>query len=83
MTTLITAYDKSGPIGRCDAKCHYAYQPGCTCICGGKNHGVGIHKAIENLESIEEWLDLEAIPHETGETISVIVSDVQVPMPLA
>ena len=82
MTTLISAHNGDGCIGRCDAKCYMATGPVCRCICGGRNHGVGLAKAIESLPTIEEWLDPEAIPHEAGETISVVVSDVQVPLPL-
>lgn len=52
MTTLITAYDKSGPIGRCDAKCYNAKGAVCRCICGGRNHGVGRRKAIETTATI-------------------------------
>ncbi|MCK4298970.1 MAG: hypothetical protein KAX80_05525 [Planctomycetes bacterium] len=62
MTTLITAYNKSGCIGRCDAKCYNAKGAVCRCICGGKNHGVGLQRAIANLgaikiESYGKWLD--------------------------
>ena len=28
--------------GRCDARCYKATGQDCHCICGGKNHGVGI-----------------------------------------
>ena len=48
MTTLIVAYDKSGPIGRCDARCYDAKGDRCRCICGGRNHGVGLRKALDN-----------------------------------
>lgn len=80
MTTLIAAYNGDGCIGQCDAQCFDAVESVCRCICGGENHGVGIHRALENLETIEEWLDPEAIPHEEGETISVVLPDVQIPM---
>jgi len=60
MTTLIAAYNGDRCIGRCDAKCHNAIGPVCTCICGGKNHGVGSQKAAENVqqptqEDREQW----------------------------
>ena len=48
MTTVIAVYSKQGCIGRCDARCHEAGNPECDCICGGRNHGVGIEKAIAN-----------------------------------
>lgn len=61
MTTLIAAYNSDGCIGRCDAKCHNATQPRCTCICGGRNHGIGEAKAQETQweitdDDIKEWL---------------------------
>ncbi len=58
MTTVIAAYDSDGCTGRCDAKCHDATGPDCNCICGGKNHGVGVDKAVENArEQYKEWID--------------------------
>lgn len=49
MATLIQSQKSDGTIiGRCDAKCHDAKGPKCTCICGGMNHGVGINKVIDN-----------------------------------
>jgi hypothetical protein len=48
MSTVVAVYTSSGCIGRCDAKCHDAKETECDCICGGRNHGVGRSKAIEN-----------------------------------
>ena len=48
MTTLIVVGNSEGVIGRCDAKCYEAHELKCTCICGGRNHGVGLQKALEN-----------------------------------
>jgi len=48
MTTVLAVYNSSGCIGRCDANCHDARTAKCTCICGGKNHGAGLERAIEN-----------------------------------
>ena len=48
MTTVLAVYNSEGCVGRCDARCHEAHSPTCDCICGGKNHGVGLQKAIEN-----------------------------------
>lgn len=47
MATLIAFYDSHGCVGRCDAKCYTAYEPGCSCICGGANHGAGLAEAAE------------------------------------
>jgi len=49
MTTLIAAYKSDGRcIGRCDANCYNAHDTRCTCICGGANHGIGFHNALQN-----------------------------------
>lgn len=58
MATLIAAYDSSGCVGRCDAKCYNATSHHCDCICGGANHGAGLQQALENTrEMVEEWID--------------------------
>jgi hypothetical protein len=41
VTTAIAVYNSEGCVGRCDAKCHYAAEPECDCICGGALHGWG------------------------------------------
>lgn len=48
MVTLIAVYNSEGCVGRCDARCYNAKNPECNCICGGKNHGCGLQRAIEN-----------------------------------
>ncbi len=55
MTTLISGgnHDEQR---RCDAKCHDATTPECDCICGGRNHGVGRHRAIENTREMAKEL---------------------------
>lgn len=48
MTTLICYRKSNGKIiGRCDARCYNAKGTKCTCICGGKNHGIGLKAALE------------------------------------
>ena len=39
MTTIMTEIH-GGTTRRCDAICHYAKGSVCTCICGGKYHGL-------------------------------------------
>ncbi len=56
MATLITTGNSSGITGRCDAKCHYAVHPECDCVCGGRNHGVGLEQARENTREMAEEL---------------------------
>jgi hypothetical protein len=48
MTTTLAVYNSEGCVGRCDANCHNAKSATCDCICGGKNHGAGLQKAVEN-----------------------------------
>jgi hypothetical protein len=41
-----------GPTQRCDARCFNAKGGNCQCICGGRNHGVGIDKALDNVREM-------------------------------
>ena len=60
MTTVLAVYNSEGCVGRCDSKCHDAHEPDCKCICGGRNHGKGTARAIENTrEHIEHFLSPE------------------------
>lgn len=34
----------------CDQRCYDAKWIGCNCICGGKNHGLGLQHALDELE---------------------------------
>jgi len=53
MATLIRVGTSSqGEEGRCDAKCYTAKGGRCTCCCGGRNHGVGADRAIEQTQSL-------------------------------
>ena len=45
---LMELRTSGGKVRRCDARCYNAKGPKCRCICGGRNHGVGLQKAIEN-----------------------------------
>lgn len=55
MATVITFSTSDGIKGRCDAKCHYAREPECDCICGGMNHGCAL-KGKDPNEPITEAL---------------------------
>ncbi len=58
MSCLIYAANSSGCIGKCDANCYNATSPTCDCICGGRNHGVGLKQAQENTrEYASEWIE--------------------------
>jgi len=64
MATLIAAYNSEGCYGRCDAKCYNAKYPDCDCICGGRNHGVGLKQAMQNTSELaEQWMDEYKIKH--------------------
>ncbi|MFI9595742.1 hypothetical protein [Nonomuraea sp. NPDC052265] len=59
MSTLIAFYNSEGLVGRCDAKCYQAHESGCHCICAGSNHGVGLYRALANMQTyVESWVDL-------------------------
>jgi hypothetical protein len=48
MTVLISLTTGAGKRRRCDARCYNGKHTRCRCICGGKNHGKGLDKAIQN-----------------------------------
>lgn len=85
MTTLIEVRNSSGIVGRCDAKCYNAKKPGCTCICGGKNHGAGLQKATDNTRELaEDWLKRYAKEKGLNDYIAEIPAydPTQLPLPL-
>lgn len=50
--TVMSWGNSEGTKGRCDAKCHNATEPTCTCMCGGRYHGVayrrgGLERAVK------------------------------------
>ena len=60
--TLIAVYKNSGDrtvcVGRCDARCYEAVEPGCECICHGANHGAGKERATTNTQTMaKEWIE--------------------------
>jgi hypothetical protein len=60
MATLLAVYNSEGLIGRCDARCYHARWEDCTCICGGRNHGVGLVQAQNNIFDKYETILREA-----------------------
>jgi hypothetical protein len=57
MTALITVQNSDGVVGRCDAKCYDAKEKGCTCVCGGQNHGAGKPQAVDNTRELaDKWV---------------------------
>ena len=59
MCTILVANNNGGPQRRCDARCYNAKGPHCECLCGGKNHGVGIEQALANVAEVAEEAELE------------------------
>lgn len=56
MATLIAVYNGERCVGRCDAKCYNAKHTKCTCVCGGRNHGVGLKEAVDNTQDMAKEL---------------------------
>lgn len=48
MPNLLTILHPTTANRSCNAKCYNATGKRCTCICGGRNHGVGLKQAIKN-----------------------------------
>jgi len=53
VVTLIQESGSGGRGRRCDARCYQAKRPKCRCVCGGRNHGVGLAQAQANMR--EDW----------------------------
>lgn len=60
MVTLISWQSSGGDAGRCDAKCYGAELPVCDCICGGRNHGAGLEKALDQTRELADGWVAEA-----------------------
>ena len=64
MTTLIAVYDNDACKGRCDARCYEAREPHCDCVCGGRNHGAGLERAVENTRELANgWIETYTQQH--------------------
>ncbi|GCE04770.1 hypothetical protein [Dictyobacter aurantiacus] len=80
MTTLIAVYNSQGCVGRCDARCYEAVTPICTCICGGRNHGAGRDKSIENTRELaQQWIAAYTQEHQLGKVSTEIHEECQQP----
>lgn len=69
--TLIAVYNSEGCVGRCDAKCYEASSPDCDCVCGGRNHGAGQQRAMENTREmalgwVEEYAERHGLRNHFG-----------------
>jgi len=75
MTTVMsitTGNSEGSSTRKCDANCHEAEKPTCTCICGGRNHGVGLTKATDNARGMAEAM-LERMKQQRPEAGSGLV----------
>lgn len=76
--TIMTQGDNNGT-RRCDATCHKAKKPGCTCICGGRYHGRGSSEAArEELTKDwlgEKWRETKAAIEAAGGKFDVVVAE--------
>ena len=75
MATLISVYSSNGLVGRCDAKCYNAKHEKCVCICGGRNHGKGQDRAIENTREMANQI-IEETALVKGEVMAKLGLDV-------
>lgn len=55
MTILVSADGR-----RCDEACYNAKRLGCHCICGGRNHGLGLEHALANQREYQEAINQSA-----------------------
>ena len=55
---MVILQDEDGR--KCDERCYDAKRMGCRCICGGKNHGLGLQHALHSAEEATEEEDVEA-----------------------
>lgn len=44
---ILTVIDEEGKQQTCNERCYDAYDPKCTCVCKGLNHGKGLIVARE------------------------------------
>ena len=65
MATLMTWGNSDGTKGRCDARCHDAKEPECSCMCQGRYHGIGQEQAV-SLHT-QDWFGVE---HPTQEDVA-------------
>jgi hypothetical protein len=76
--TIMTQGDSDSQ-RRCDATCHKARKPGCTCICGGRYHGKGTSQAAQEQLTKDwlgnDWRDRKAAVEAAGGSFEVVVQE--------
>lgn len=66
---LLEVKHSDGSIGRCDSRCYDSKKPKCVCVCGGRNHGVGLSQARLNTESMLESEIMHSKKTNPGDTL--------------
>jgi len=57
MTALFTIWTNDGRRSACDEPCYNAYDAHCSCVCGGRNHGLGIQRAAQQTARfLPQWV---------------------------
>lgn len=70
MSVILAVTNKDGKTRRCNATCYNAKGTRCRCVCGGKNHGVGLEAAVSNNHVLVKRLSegdgatAYAVPHQ-------------------
>jgi len=64
MAVLMIYTSRDGTRKTCDSRCYNAVKPTCECVCAGRNHGVGLKKALQNIA--EHFRDIELDAAEAG-----------------
>lgn len=72
---LLDVRTSKGRNSVCDEKCYNATMPACHCVCGGRNHGVGLNQAVKNtLAMLDSEIKLNAKTY-PSETVLVVVKN--------
>lgn len=63
----------------CDERCYNAKRLGCSCVCGGKNHGLGLRRALEGQgfteAEIDEVVKIEELDRELEDGLARKLAD--------
>lgn len=73
MTTLLSVGNSEGT-RRCDARCYDAEGGQCDCVCGGKNHGVGLKRAVDNTREMGERM-LQNVAAREGKSLTELKAE--------
>ena len=63
-----------GRLSACTAACYDARHSACRCVCGGRNHGVGLKRAERNVRRMIERAGQQSLAFEESQN-AVIPAD--------